>query len=81
MRKTNFLWLLLAGILLSACSSGNRIEEKIEALAFKSDKNDKWGLISTDGKILFEDEFERTPSMVFNGRYFVTNKNGEFKRS
>ncbi len=79
MRKTNFLWLLLAGILLSACSSGNRIEEKIEALAFKSDKNDKWGLISTDGKILFEDEFERTPSMVFNGRYFVTNKNGEYE--
>lgn len=48
---------------------------KITHLAFQSEKNAKWGLISVDGKILFENQFDTKPSYVVNGVFRTLNFN------
>ena len=44
-------------------------------LPFKSSQNGKWGMIGTDGTVLFEDEFKDEPTSVMNGRFLVKNGN------
>ncbi len=45
-------------------------------LPFKSSQNGKWGMIGTDGTILFEEEFKDEPTSAKNGRFLVRNGNG-----
>ena len=45
-------------------------------LPFKSSQNGKWGMIGTDGTILFEEEFKDEPTSAKNGRFLVKNGNG-----
>lgn len=42
---------------------------------FKSSEDSKWGMISTDGSVLFEDEFKHRPTCVYNGIFYVKNGN------
>lgn len=68
--------IVAAGLLFAACGSGDSLSEKIEYLPFQSEKDGKWGMISVSGKVLFEEEFDRQPSVVINGRFFVPNSEG-----
>lgn len=45
-------------------------------IPFRSDEDGKWGMISTDGKVLFEDEFHNIPTCVTDDRFFVQNQDG-----
>lgn len=66
--------IVMTGILYS-CSKENK-ENKVEYIPFRFDKNDNWGIMSLDGKILFKDEFKDKPSSVVNGVFRVKTKDG-----
>lgn len=57
---------------LVSCSQDN----EVTYLPFQSEEDGKWGLISTDGKILFENEFRNVPTYVTDDRFFVQNQDG-----
>lgn len=77
MKKVHLLFTALAAVmLLASCGGGESLQSKIEYIPFKSDKDNNWGLISPEGKVLFDDEFEKAPTMVMNGRFFVESKEG-----
>ena len=72
----NLFLLCMITFLLSACSHK---EGKVSYLAFKTDIEDRWGLIDLEGKILFEDEFQEEPTAIMNDRFFVKNSNGLYE--
>lgn len=80
MKKTNLLLLLLT-TLLCACNFGGEesIESKVEYIPFQSEENGRWGMVSTNGEVLFEDEFKETPTMAMNGRFLVQNSDEEWE--
>lgn len=51
---------LLAAVILGSCNQPFT-QSSIEAIAFKADKDDDWGLMTCDGKIIVEDEFDGQP--------------------
>lgn len=55
-----------------SCSSGEG-SGKVEYLPFQEKEDGQWGLISTDGKVLFSNEFKNEPTIVRDGRFFVKN--------
>ena len=76
MRKIHSLFTALTALLLVSCGGNGSYESKVEYIPFKSDKDNHWGLISPEGKVLFDDEFEECPTVVMNGRFFVEGKDG-----
>lgn len=42
-------------------------------VAFQSEEDGRWGMMTTSGKVIFEDEFERKPSASVNGYFRVKN--------
>lgn len=72
--KSAMLLALAGGLITSSCGSGS--SDSIDFLPAKSEKNSNWGMVSPDGKMLFEDEFKDTPSAVINGCFYVKNDNG-----
>lgn len=83
-------WLILSAIILGLILIGGAIyyfvlgksntsnNLKVEYLPFKSEKDENWGMIGADGKILFKDEFDKNYSVspVINGVFNVRNKKG-----
>ena len=69
-----FLSIIIATlcVLLTACSDKG---SKVINVAFQSEENGRWGMMTTTGKVIFEDEFERTPSASVNGYFTVKNGN------
>lgn len=65
--------MVLACLTLSSCSKQKSAE--IEYFPFRSE-NRMYGMLSADGKILFEDEFKNAPTVVRDGRFFVKNSDG-----
>jgi hypothetical protein len=63
---------------LCACSQNDK-RGITTHLPFKTNESDRWGLIGTDGKILFENEFENEPSIVMNGIFHVKNIDGHYE--
>lgn len=61
--------------LLTACS-GEAAEREVEFLPFQESKGGNWGLIGTDGTVLFSEEFTSEPTPAVNGRFMVQNSNG-----
>ena len=61
---------------LTSCESN---ESKVEYLPFRSSENGSWGMMTTKGKVLFEEEFKRKPSAPVNGRFFVEDKDGNYE--
>ena len=61
---------------LTSCESN---ESKVEYLPFRSSENGSWGMMTTKGKVLFEEEFKRKPSTPVNGRFFVVDKDGNYE--
>lgn len=60
--------------LLSSCSeSSNR--SSIDYLPVQTEKDSRWGMVNSDGKIIFENEFENKPTIAIDG-VFMVNENG-----
>lgn len=69
---------ILIGILTlvtSSCSDSS----KIQYLPFRTSDTGKWGLISTNGKVLVESEFKNCPSPVINGCFYIENSKGLYE--
>lgn len=66
----------MAGMLLLGGCQSSDTSSLVEYIPFKSDKDNNWGLISPEGKVLFDDEFESLPTLVTKGRFFVQSKDG-----
>lgn len=76
MKKTIIL-LLFSTLLLPSCGYfGSKKSNVSTHFPFKESKNDKWGLIDANGKVLVENEFSEEPSTVVNGMFFVETDNG-----
>lgn len=45
-------------------------------LPFRSSENGKWGLVSNNGEVIFEDEFKDCPTSAHNGLIMVKNGQG-----
>lgn len=68
-------WLL--GLLsLAACNKTEDVLSGIEYVPFQMEKDGRWGMVSLDGEILYEDEFDSQPTFAVNGRFAVKNSNG-----
>lgn len=61
---------------LTSCESN---DSKVEYLPFRSSENGSWGMMTTKGEVLFEEEFKRKPSAPVNGRFFVEDKDGDYE--
>ena len=61
---------------LTSCESN---ESRVEYLPFRTSENGSWSMMSTKGKVLFEDEFKRMPSAPVGGRFFVEDKDGNYE--
>ncbi len=76
MKHFFLLFLLVSGLWLSGCRSG---QSQITHLPFKADEDDRWGMIGIDGKVLFENEFQERPSVVIHGIFTVKNAEGLYE--
>lgn len=71
------LLLLLAIVaLLASCSKS---DDKLQYMPFQEEKDGKWGMMGTDGKVLFSDEFKEMPTVVMNGVFFAKNGNDKWE--
>lgn len=68
--------LLLAAMTLAGCNGGLGRSE-VEYFGFRSDDDSEWGLMSTDGKVLFAERFENSPGAAVNGRFCVYDTDAE----
>ena len=66
---------LLAGASLSSCHKSS--VDKVSLIPVKI-SDDKWSFVDKNGKIVFEDEFNHRPSVVYNGVFSVEEKDDEF---
>lgn len=60
---------------MTACSE-SKSSNSLDYIAVKTSKDAKWGFIGPDGKMLYEEEFEKTPSPVINGFFTVEENDG-----
>lgn len=74
MKKLYCGLVLLVTVGLASCGLSSEKEVKYNYLPFQAEENGKWGMISLDGKILFEAEFKNMPSTPFYDRFMVYNK-------
>lgn len=68
---------LCAAWLLSSCMGTGT--SKVEYVPFQETEDGQWGMVSMDGKVLFEDEFKTQPTLVRDGRFFVKTKGGSWE--
>lgn len=72
--KQFFIPLLACWMLFAACHD---TVGKVDALAFKTNIDDKWGLIATDGCVLVSNNtFKQQPSSVVNGMFSLPDGKG-----
>lgn len=64
------------GLVVASCSQLGGSDSSVSGVPFKSSKNGKWGMVTTNGKLLFEDEFKDRPTLAINDRFLVQNGNG-----
>ncbi len=64
---------LAAASVLTGCGEKS---PKVTQLPFKTEQDGKWGFISTDGKVVLENEFRNVPTYVTEDRFFVQNQDG-----
>lgn len=66
--------------MLASCDlfnrSGDGKEEEIEFYPFQNEPSGRWGMVSPEGKVLFNEEFVNQPTYAVNGRFMVKNKEG-----
>ena len=71
------LLIMLSTVMTSCLNEAS--ESETSYLPFRSSKDGKWGLMGTDGKVLFEEEFKDAPTSAKNGRFIVENGNGKWE--
>lgn len=79
LKKSYVLFLaVMAALFVVSCqdSSLSELSDEVEYLPARTEKDGRWGMVGSDGKLLFEDEFENMPSAVVNGYFSV--KEGDF---
>lgn len=72
------LRLIVAGIyiaLLCACSNN---DNSIDYFPYRTDKGNLWGMMSPDGKTLFDGLFMNAPGISTRGVFMVQEENGHF---
>lgn len=79
MKNTIFAWLTALLLLCGCGSKTEQIESLVEYLPFQSSEDGRWGLISTDGEVLFEEEFTEPITAAVNGRFFAENSDGNWE--
>lgn len=74
--KNPFLLLSLAAVaLLTSC--GKR--SAVEYIPFQEREDGRWGLVGTDGKVLFSEEFDHMPTVATGGHFVVQTKDGRYE--
>lgn len=66
---------LTVAALLTSCSSGVNTEI---LYPFQEEENGRWGLISSEGNIVIEDEFNESPTLSYDGVFFALAKDGVY---
>lgn len=61
---------LFALMLLASCGE----KKEITHLPVQSEQEGRWGMVTTDGEVVFEDKFDSEPSLPHKGRFIVLNK-------
>ncbi len=77
-----FTYLFIASILaISSCSDySNNPNESISLVPVKIKGDDGYSFLNVKtGKIVFQEEFEREPSVVNEGVYYTRNKDGNYE--
>ena len=54
-------------------------QHQVCGYAFQYEATGKWGLVSTEGKLLTTDVFAYQPTSVVNGMFAVPDKEGKYK--
>lgn len=75
MKKAFFI--MAAAVMLASC--GGDKGDKIQYLPFQEEENGNWGMINTDGDVLFTGEFKQQPTLVMNDRFFVKNSDDKWE--
>lgn len=78
MKNINKLSCLLLTLIALLSSCGQKSAD-LEYIPFRSSSDGRWGMISTDGKVLFDAEFNEMPQAAYCGRFFVKNKDGKYE--
>lgn len=68
--KLKNIWSLLVIALLASCGE----KDGPTHLAVQGQQEGRWGMVTTDGEMVFEDQFEKEPSLAFRDRFMVQNK-------
>lgn len=76
MKSKSLVKMVLFALLLPLVSCSEKEQSETTYMPFKSSAEGKWGLIGTDGTVLFEEEFKDRPTSVMNDRFMVQNGNG-----
>lgn len=64
---------VVAGLSLSSCGGGGA---QVEYIPVQEESGGNWGMVGTDGTMLFADEFKNQPTMARNGRFMAKNADG-----
>ena len=70
------LSILLCSLMLLCLSCSREQEHHVQFIPFQESDNSLWGLISPDGKVLFNEEFKEKPTVVRDDRFMVRNADG-----
>ena len=64
--------LLFMVMILSSCNK--ETNDYVTAFPYMETDKGKWGMITTDGEVLFSQEFKNQPTVVRNGVFLVKNE-------
>lgn len=75
MKKKKLMFVsILSGLLaLTGCKKTADDVSMMEYVPFQTEEDGRWGMVSTDGVVLCEDEFDNVPTVAVNGRFMVKN--------
>lgn len=74
-KTTKLLVLLVTTLLFASCNSG----DGLQYMPFLDEEGGNWGMISTDGDVLFTKEFKEMPTVAMNDRFFAKNGDGKWE--
>lgn len=69
------LFLLLLSMVLILVSCSKERSNEISGIPFQESEKGLWGMLTTDGKVLFSEEFKSQPTVVREGMFMVKNEN------
>ena len=83
MKSTIKIFAFASAIALALVScggeKGSSLADGDVYVAFKAQSDDRYGMISTDGKVLFKDEFVNEPDVSLGGVFSVKGNDGKLK--